>query len=80
MDEHAQIGAKALAEFLSIPLDSVKHNLIPGMKELGVVFEWPLGRPAKTRLLWFPSEVKRYMAAVQRDKNAEKKKDHPEKK
>jgi hypothetical protein len=74
IEERARIGSKALAEFVSIPLSSVKHNLIPGMKELGVVFEWPLGRPAKTRLMWFPSEVRRYMAALQRDKNAEKKK------
>ncbi len=35
MEEHAQIGAKALAEFLNIPLDTVKKRLIPEMKQIG---------------------------------------------
>lgn len=76
MDEHARIGAKALAEFLNIPLDTVKKRLIPEMKEIGVVFKWPLGRPAKKRLMWFPSMVMRYMAVRQAKQWKE---DHPEK-
>jgi hypothetical protein len=45
------------------------------MKRDGVVFEWSLGRPAKKRLMWWPSVVMRYMAVRQREKWKE---DHPE--
>ena len=72
MDEHAQIGAKALAEFLNIPLDTVKKRLIPNMKKVGVVFEVIRGRPPAKRLMWFPSSVRAFMAATQRIRNEEK--------
>ncbi len=72
LKETAEIGAKALAQFLSIPLDTVKKRLIPDMKRIGVVFEWTMGRPPRKRLLWFPSRVMAYMGALQREKNREK--------
>jgi len=74
-EECARIGAKALAEFLSIPLDSVKHNLLPDMKRDGVVLEWIMDRPPRKRLIWWPSVVIRYMALLQREKYA---REHPE--
>jgi len=75
IEECAQIGAKALAKFLSIPLDTVKRRLIPHMKEIGIVIEWTMERPPRKRLLWFPSMVMRYMGLMQVEKW---KKDHPE--
>ena len=72
MEETAEIGAKALAEFLNMPLDTVKKRLIPNMKEIGVVFEVTRGRPPANRLMWFPSSVRAFMAARQRMRNKEK--------
>jgi hypothetical protein len=69
VEECAQRGNRALAAFLSCSLPTVSR-LVKEMKELGVVFEMYHGYGKDRRMcnMWFPSEVRRYMAARQRDK------------